>query len=126
MSAFGTKLRKGEGEYYMFWCPGCNEAHAVGAGPNQWTFNHDPVKPTFNPSVLLKSGHFAEHYEEGDNCWCKYYAEHPNKKPAFKCFVCHSFVRDGQIQFLSDCTHALAGQTVDLPDWPQPVENSHG
>jgi hypothetical protein len=30
--------------------------------------------------------------------------------------VCHSFVTDGRIQFLSDCTHELAGQTVDLPD----------
>lgn len=30
--------------------------------------------------------------------------------------VCHSFVRDGRIQFLSDCTHKLANQTVDLPD----------
>jgi len=31
--------------------------------------------------------------------------------------VCHSFVTDGRIQFLGDCTHTLAGQTVDLPDW---------
>ncbi len=30
--------------------------------------------------------------------------------------VCHSFVRDGRIQFLPDCSHKLAGQTVDLPD----------
>jgi hypothetical protein len=28
--------------------------------------------------------------------------------------VCHSFVTDGKIQYLSDCTHAMAGQTVDL------------
>ena len=32
-------------------------------------------------------------------------------------FVCHSFVVNGQIQFLPDCTHALAGQTVPIPDW---------
>lgn len=32
--------------------------------------------------------------------------------------VCHHFVRDGRIEFLSDCTHDLAGQTVDLPEWP--------
>lgn len=32
--------------------------------------------------------------------------------------VCHSFVRAGKIEFLGDCTHALAGQTVALPDWP--------
>jgi hypothetical protein len=24
--------------------------------------------------------------------------------------------RPGRIQFLGDCTHALAGQTVDLPE----------
>jgi hypothetical protein len=30
---------------------------------------------------------------------------------------CHSFVRDGCIQFYADSTHALAGQTVELPDW---------
>lgn len=29
---------------------------------------------------------------------------------------CHSFVRDGKIEFLSDCHHELRGQTVDLPD----------
>jgi len=33
-------------------------------------------------------------------------------------YRCHSFVRDGRIEFLSDCTHALKGQTVDLPDLP--------
>lgn len=31
--------------------------------------------------------------------------------------VCHSFVRDGKIEFLSDCTHRLAGQTVEMEDW---------
>lgn len=29
-------------------------------------------------------------------------------------FVCHSFVFDGEIRFLGDCTHALAGKTVPL------------
>jgi hypothetical protein len=28
---------------------------------------------------------------------------------------CHSWVKNGEIQFLSDCDHALAGQTVPLP-----------
>jgi len=27
---------------------------------------------------------------------------------------CHSFITDGQIKFLGDCTHELAGQTVAL------------
>ena len=33
---------------------------------------------------------------------------------------CHSFIQNGQWQFLSDCAHALAGKTVPmepLPDW---------
>ena len=28
--------------------------------------------------------------------------------------VCHSFIRDGQWQFLADSTHALADQTVPM------------
>lgn len=28
--------------------------------------------------------------------------------------ICHSFVRNGKIEFLSDCTHELAGKTVEL------------
>jgi hypothetical protein len=32
---------------------------------------------------------------------------------------CHSFVRNGHIEFLSDCTHELAGQTVALPELPE-------
>jgi hypothetical protein len=34
--------------------------------------------------------------------------------------VCHSFVVEGTWQFLTDCTHRLAGVTVPLeplPDW---------
>ncbi len=29
---------------------------------------------------------------------------------------CHSFVRDGKIQFLDDCFHELRGQTIDMQD----------
>jgi hypothetical protein len=30
--------------------------------------------------------------------------------------MCHSFVVDGRIEYLSDCTHEMAGMTVDLLD----------
>jgi hypothetical protein len=53
-----------------------------------WGFNGDCDKPTISPSLLCKSH-----------------------------ITCHSFIVDGKIQFLSDCTHKLAGQTVDIPDW---------
>lgn len=37
--------------------------------------------------------------------------------PAPVPFVCHSFVVDGRIQFLGDCTHELVDKTVDIPDF---------
>ncbi len=35
---------------------------------------------------------------------------------------CHSFVTDGKIAFGEDCSHALKGKTVDLPDWEDVYE----
>lgn len=91
-----TVLRNIQGGGKAFWCPGCDRAHVVKTGPNgpSWDYNGDPIRPTFNPSILVT-------------------LEYPTEK-----HVCHSFVRDGQIQFLGDCTHALAGQTVPVPAWP--------
>lgn len=34
----------------------------------------------------------------------------------FPGYVCHSFVRNGKIEFLSDCSHHLAGKIVPLED----------
>lgn len=33
--------------------------------------------------------------------------------------LCHTYVHDGQIQYLTDCTHSFAGKTIDLPHYPQ-------
>jgi len=89
-------------ELLGFKCPGCERTHYIqhgsDIGPN-WDFNGNHEKPTFTPSVLVT-------YEGAD-------AGRDGAPPA----VCHSFVTDGRIQFLGDCTHALTGQTVDLPDW---------
>ncbi|GJD93385.1 DUF6527 family protein [Methylobacterium iners] len=116
MSAKGI-LRVAEGGLLMFWCPGCDGAHSVrvgeGAGP-RWGFNGDYDRPTFTPSVLVRSGHHIPE-QAGKPCWCSYNAEHPERPAPFTCTVCHSFVTDGQIQFLTDSTHALAGQTVPVP-----------
>lgn len=109
----------GGGPRYIFWCPGCKEAHqvATGGGPGpRWSFNGNVDRPTFTPSVLIRSGHFIPGHE--NECWCKYDAEHPDDASGFKCAVCHSFITDGRIQFLPDSTHHLAGQTVDIPVWP--------
>jgi len=117
MSALGSKIRTQEGGSIAFWCPGCNTSHAVIIAADRWSGPGDIERPTFQPSILVRSGHYAEHHKPGDPCWCTYYAENPPApgERRFECSICHSFVTDGRIQFLSDCTHALAGQTVDLP-----------
>lgn len=107
-------------EGYMFWCPGCEETHHVRTdGPQAvWSFNGNVEAPTFTPSVLMRSGHFLTDHRPGSKCWCTYAQEHPERPVHFKCRQCHSFVTDGQIQFLGDCSHGMAGTTVDIPELP--------
>jgi hypothetical protein len=98
MSQLSPILRDTTDNGLMFWCPGCDMPHRIQHGSGQgprWGWNGDANRPTFTPSVLLR-------WHEGE-------ARTP------KC--CHSFVTDGQIRFLTDCTHALAGKTVPLPEW---------
>jgi len=127
VGALSPILRSIEGGLLAFWCPGCDEVHAVwvsegaaGQGPS-WTWNGSAIAPTFQPSILIRSGHYAGHYRPGvDECWCTFNAAEiaAGREPCdFTCSVCHSFVADGRIQFLGDCTHKLAGQTVPLPAW---------
>lgn len=80
---------------WCFWCPGCKEMHSLSVGrpgkPN-WQFDGNLESPTFTPSLLYPR-------EVGR---------------------CHLFVRQGRIEYLGDCHHELAGQTVPmepLPDW---------
>lgn len=75
----------------LFRCPGCHSPHRVRVrGPEPcWTWNGDAERPTFSPSILV--------------------AVHDRTRR------CHSFVEAGRIRFLSDCHHALAGLTVELP-----------
>jgi hypothetical protein len=80
----------------LFECPGCESLHVVyvaGTGHPVWSFNENVEHPTISPSVLVS--------------WTEF--DTPK--------TCHSFIKDGMIQFLGDCTHKLAGQTVQIPDW---------
>jgi hypothetical protein len=114
------KLRILEGNRLAFFCPGCQEYHVL--NNEIWQFNGNYEKPTFSPSVLITCGHYSPHYD-GKHCWCSWDKEHPDQPAPFKCSRCHSFVRDGQIQFLSDCTHELAGKTVALKNIDEEVKN---
>lgn len=121
MAALSRLLRSVEGGRVSFWCPGCDEAHVIYVeGPHAWSYNGNPDAPTFNPSVLVTGNYWEppvtpENMEEWKRSpWPQQQVRH----------VCHSFVRDGQIQFLGDCTHALRGQTVPLatyPGWEPPA-----
>ena len=115
MAKINTSVhRKG---HFIFKCPGCNDFHDIGPG---WQFNGDLDKPTFAPSILVRCGcYHPEHNKYNDSCWCTHNAERiaRNDPPSpYKCYQCHSFIRDGKIEFLNDCSHDLAGQTVDLPE----------
>lgn len=114
MGAIGKKLRSLEGGRIAFRCPGCESHHHVTVdGSRGWTWNGDVDKPTFSPSVLVRSGHYIPNHT--GKCWCT--PPEDGEDWGFKCECCHSFVIDGNIQFLSDCSHELAGQTVPLPDF---------
>ena len=112
-----NKLRTTENNGLVFWCPGCDMAHRIQYGHGdrpRWTWNNDSVNPTINPSILVR----WEQWEPP--------ATTPEIREAIKegkivqtCVkkVCHSFIKNGKIEYLNDCTHQLAGKTVDLSDW---------
>lgn len=80
-------------KYAIYRCPGCKHNHSVPA--ERWHWNGDVERPTLSPSVR----HFIP-AEDG----------RPEQT------LCHYFVRDGIIEFCSDCGHDLKGQKVELPD----------
>jgi len=89
----------------------------VTGGHPGWIFNGDFEKPTLIPSVLVRTGHYCNVPPVPGDCACDFQERYPEEEPwDWPCSICHSLVTDGRIQFLSDCTHALAGQTVDLPE----------
>lgn len=79
-----------------FYCDGCKCDHAFTVTvPKEekfvpWTWNNDVNKPTFNPSLLVNGS-----------------------EPDFRC---HSFVKEGKIQYLGDCFHSLKNQTIELSE----------
>ena len=95
MKTLPVKNSKDEIQGYIVECPACKCSHifyTIYNNKPQWTFNGNLENPTFNPSMLV----------------------HPNKTGDQK--RCHSFVRDGKIQYLNDCEHEMRGQTVELPE----------
>ena len=118
MGQLSSKLRYVEGNRLTYWCQGCEEPHMISYGDKGWQWNGNADLPTFSPSVLVTGGHYAIGWK-GPDCWCNFSERYPDQEPvSFKCIRCHTFIRDGMVQFLSDCTHQYAGQTLPLPDLP--------
>ncbi len=88
----GKKIFNSEGSRdFYFHCPGCETSHKFwidGKEPS-WTFNDDFDKPTIRPSYKVQARH-----------------------------LCHSWITNGEIHFLSDSTHHLKAKLVPLPDHP--------
>ncbi len=87
----------GEGDRYLFYCPGCERIHFYTVNsphrPN-WTFNGDTERPTFSPSLLMYGRDASD-------------------------VLCHLFVREGRIEYCGDCPHGLAGSTVGMVEIPE-------
>lgn len=62
--------------------------HGTREGTGCWTWNGSTEAPTLRPSVLTV-GHD---------------------------FRCHSWINNGKVQFLSDCSHEFIDKTMDLLD----------
>lgn len=84
---------------YLFYCPACKCYHwfstsgKTPSNPNEirnnfkWQLSGTDDKPTIRASILVRTTR--------NN-------------------ICHLFVTDGKIQYLTDCTHEYAGKTVDM------------
>lgn len=75
----------------------------------QWSWNQDPVKPSFTPSMNIRLGPIGGGKLFKTDAGEVEYA------------VCHYFLKDGQLQYLADSTHKLRGQTIALPELPKNV-----
>lgn len=90
---------------YTIRCPVC-QWHSFpkqGKPGASWTFNGNFEKPTFTPSM-----------NESTNS-----PEHPYYNPRVPSGRCHFILTDGVMNFCSDCTHELAGQSRPLEPWPE-------
>lgn len=91
MGIFNVLIDNDAEKQYYFYCPGCKMHHSVrvrGPEPCWEVTGVEDNKPSVSPSILVRAPSLC----------------------------CHSFVKKGCIQFLSDCTHALAGTTIELEE----------
>lgn len=89
-------------EVALMFMPGvpCPIMISISGTSPTWRWNGDKKAPTFSPSILTRMP------------WGEGGGEVVN----------HVFVRDGKIQYLTDCSHEYAGKCIELPklsEWPE-------
>lgn len=96
---------------YAYWyCLGCHQAHSVpvdgsGGQNRNWTWNGSLDKPTLAPSIRCFTPAHAYTGSDGVR------VERAERT------TCHHFVKEGNIDYCSDCPHSLRG-VHPLPDFP--------
>lgn len=108
---------------YSIRCPGCKTTHEVrtqkhpsAPALHTWGWNGSMERPTFTPSLNTWWEVTAGTEEEVREHWRRWKADNSYVVPK-RTHRCHSFIADGVIDFLNDCTHAMRGKHPIL-EWP--------
>src|ERR1700757_3739600 len=113
MGQVSTKLRRITGGY-AHWCPACKETHRL---PDGWSFDGNLESPTFSPSFK----HTGLQTVVVDGRWTGEWVFGADGEALP--FVCHYILTAGVLNYCSDCTHTLAGTSVQLPTLPDFLRN---
>jgi hypothetical protein len=108
MSQSSRYLHREQGRY-QHWCPACEEMHHL---PDSWSFNGNVDKPTFTPSFLNRG--LRRTFVNGQ--WVGDWIRDSDGNPIP--FICHYILTDGTLNYCGDCTHAMAGKSMPLPELP--------
>ena len=112
MGAMKKATMEDGGERYWFWCKPCDTHHTyqtkagTDGGP-VWQFDGNEESPTFSPSLLVRHGRYLRD-AEGE------FIPTADGGLEMEKVRCHLYVRKGMVQYLGDCSHSLAGQTVPV------------
>jgi hypothetical protein len=110
MAQISAKMRSVAGGF-VWWCPACGEPHPL---PSSWTFDGNLEAPTFSPS-FKHTGVQTVKDDKGE--WTGEWVK--DASGAVVPWCCHYVVTAGQVAYQGDCTHAMASQTVPMPDLPE-------
>ena len=127
MAQLSKYLRSLEGGRLAYWCQGCEGLHQVAVGEGdgpRWGYNGNVESPTFTPSVLVTwdeptNLHNPEKMQlDLAEAQRRREAGEQNVRVPVSGKICHTFITDGIVSFLPDCTHRMAGMTLPLPVLP--------